>query len=195
MSHVVKAVISSIQPVPVAELDKLVALCKSQKIAKGQHFIDFGQIPRKFAFVEQGLFRYYYGDEKGNQFTKGFFPENSMLSSYSCMISQQGSHLAIQALEDSVIQVVDYYSWMQLYNDHACWSGFLVKVLEKAFMKKESREREFLLYDAEKRYKIFLDAYPGMEKRIKQHLIASYLGITSVALSRIRKNMGVVNTG
>ena len=60
---------------------------------------------------------------------------------------------------------------------------------------KTEREREFLLFDAETRYKSFLNTFPGLERRIKQHLIASYLGITPVALSRIRKKMGFINMG
>ena len=48
---------------------------------------------------------------------------------------------------------------------------------------------EFLLLDAESRYKIFLEEYPTLENRIKQHMIASYLGITPIALSRIKKKM------
>jgi hypothetical protein len=62
--------------------------------------------------------------------------------------------------------------------------------LEKGYCIKEAREREFLLFDAKARYRSFLSTYPGLEKRVKQHLIASYLGITPVALSRVRKKNG-----
>ena len=48
---------------------------------------------------------------------------------------------------------------------------------------------EFLLLDAESRYKIFLEEYSTLENRVKQHMVASYLGITPIALSRIRKKM------
>ncbi|WPP52409.1 Crp/Fnr family transcriptional regulator [Catalinimonas niigatensis] len=98
-------------------------------------------------------------------------------------------------MEDAEILVIDYEAWQNLHAQHRCWSDFLVAVLEKGFITKERREREFLLFDAEKRYTLFLERYPGLDQRIKQHLIASYLGITSVALSRIRKKMGVVNLG
>jgi NADPH:quinone reductase-like Zn-dependent oxidoreductase len=54
-------------------------------------------------------------------------------------------------------------------------------------MKKEKRERDLLLLDAEKRYKDFLIEYPGMDQRIKQGIIASYLGIKPETLSRIRR--------
>jgi len=53
----------------------------------------------------------------------------------------------------------------------------------------------FLLFDAEKRYTLFLQEQPNLDQRIKQNMIASYLGITNVALSRVRKKMGIVNIG
>jgi CRP-like cAMP-binding protein len=68
-------------------------------------------------------------------------------------------------------------------------------LLEKGYCTKEKREREFLLFDAEARYQSFLKSYPGLEKRVKQHQIASYLGITNVSLSRIRRKMGLINIG
>lgn len=162
---------------------------------KGDHFIRAGEVPRKLGFVNQGLFRYYYTDEKGKEFTKGFFPENTFLSSYSAMIQERASYFGIEALEDSTIVTFDIQSWNELLNQHLCWNKLLIAILEKGFVKKENREREFLLFDAEKRYALFLDQYPGLEKRIKQHMIASYLGITDVALSRIRKKIGLVNIG
>jgi CRP-like cAMP-binding protein len=56
-------------------------------------------------------------------------------------------------------------------------------------MIKEKRERDLLLLDAEKRYKNFLNEFPGMDQRIKQGIIASYLGIKPETLSRIRRKI------
>lgn len=56
-------------------------------------------------------------------------------------------------------------------------------------MIKEKRERDLLLLDAETRYKNFLTEFPGMDQRIKQGIIASYLGIKPETLSRIRRKI------
>jgi CRP-like cAMP-binding protein len=69
------------------------------------------------------------------------------------------------------------------------WIKFLLKFIEKGFMIKEKRERDLLLLDAETRYKNFLSEYPGMDQRIKQGIIASYLGIKPETLSRIRRKI------
>jgi CRP-like cAMP-binding protein len=179
----------NITVIPDAEKIKLAKISTRQELVRGTQFIPAGNIPQKFGFVATGLFRYYYTSTKGAEFTKGFFQQGSFIAAYSAMIKQTESHYAIEALEDSVIYVVDYRKWLELYHQHPSWAALLIKLLEKGYMKKEKREREFLLFDAEERYRSFLTEYPGLESRVKQHMVASYLGITPVALSRIRGKM------
>lgn len=181
--------INAIANIPSEEIAKLCSIAVPEKIQKGDAFIREGDLPRKFAFVGSGLFRYYYVNEKGSEFTKGFFPEGNFITSYTAMIKRRPSYYTVQALEDSHLLVIDYPRWQKLYEDNTCWMNLLFALIEKGYMKKESRERELLVLDAEERYRVFLREYPNLEKRIKQHMIASYLGITPVALSRIRKAM------
>src|SRR5690606_8149667 len=153
--------------------------------------------PAKVAFVCKGLFRYLYSDAIGHEFTKGFFPEGDFLVSYSAMIAQTPSWFAIETLEDSVIDAFDYASWQRLYDGHPCWSSLLIAMLQKRYMKKERREQELLTLNAAERYQSFLTEYPMLESRVRQHIVASYLGITPVALSRIRSQSKVqaINIG
>jgi hypothetical protein len=69
------------------------------------------------------------------------------------------------------------------------WVKFLLKFIEKGYIIKEKRERDLLLLDAETRYNDFLCEFPGIDQRIKQGIIASYLGIKPETLSRIRKKI------
>lgn len=178
--------------VPAEQAERLVNFARQVRIRKGEVFIREGEIPRHFAFVNEGLFRYFYLSEDGKELTKGFFSEGAFLSSYSAMIAQRTSYFTIEALEDAEVLSIDYQQWEILRAQHPAWNELLVAVLEKAFMKKEERERQLLLYDAEKRYEIFLEQYPGLIHRVNQRLIASYLGITPVALSRTRKKMAAL---
>jgi len=61
--------------------------------------------------------------------------------------------------------------------------------LDDALVLKEEHACSFKLLDSAERYMQFLAQYPGLEKRVKQYHIASYLGITPVSLSRIRKKL------
>ncbi|MEZ5490437.1 MAG: Crp/Fnr family transcriptional regulator [Gammaproteobacteria bacterium] len=177
------------------QIEKVVPLSRVRTIRKQGCFIREGQQPRSFAFVRSGLFRYFYSDSNGHEFTKGFLQENSFIASYSALIQKRASYFSIQALEESLILEIDYEKWKSLAEKDLCWQKFLLGMLEKGYCIKEAREREFLLLDAEQRYRSFLSTFPTLEKRVKQHVIASYLGITPVALSRLRRNIRSINTG
>jgi CRP-like cAMP-binding protein len=181
--------LNALSRVPNNQVENIVAIAKLQTLKKGASFIKQGEIPRKFAFTIRGLFRYYYMNEKGNEYTRGFFPENTFVSSYSAMSNGRESYFTIEALEDSSFFMINYSDWKELLKQDTCWNYLSMALLEKWFNVKESREREFLLHDAETRYHTFLEVFPGLDKRIKQRYIASYLGITPGALNRIRKEM------
>ena len=179
--------IKSIVDIPKEQENKFCSLISIKQIKKGENFLNKGQSSRTIAFVKSGLFRYYYIDNKGNEFTKGFFVEDSVLTSYSAILEKRSSYFTIQALENSEIEIIDYIKSQKLFVEHPCWNSFLVVQLQKALIMKEEREREFLLFDAEQRYRAFLQQFPNLEKRIKQNIIASYLRLAPESLSRIRK--------
>ncbi|NGP89377.1 Crp/Fnr family transcriptional regulator [Fodinibius halophilus] len=179
--------IKTITDLPAEQEDKFRALISVKNINKGEHFVRAGRNSKTIAFVKKGLFRYYYTSEDGVEFTKGFFDVNSVLSAYDAILENSPAHYSIEALEDAIIEAVDYYKFRQLFSEDPCWNNFLVALLQKGYLAKVRREREFLLMNAEQRYHSFLERYPDLEKRVKQHIIASYIGITPESLSRIRK--------
>lgn len=175
--------------IPEEQEKQFFSLVKVKKIQAGECFVKAGEFSRSVGFVVEGLFRYFYSNEKGGEFTKGFFEESSVLVSYSAILKKRPSYFSIQALEPSVIEVVNFSSFNNLLTGHPCWFSFYFALLQKGYLIKEEREREFLLMDAEERYRAFLNRFPNLEKRIKQNLVASYLGITPESLSRIRRKL------
>jgi CRP-like cAMP-binding protein len=155
-------------------------------LSKGQYFIQAGEVPTTFGFLISGLCRLYYLDPSGTEWTKAFCLANSVVAAYSALLRGEPSRLFIQALEDSSLLVADYAVYQTLTMEHPCWQILNGKLAESLFIKKEQRESELLLDDAPTRYEKFLTEYPGLEARVKQYHIASYLGITPVSLSRIR---------
>jgi CRP-like cAMP-binding protein len=172
-----------------SEISEFTKIARIKTFEKKSYFIREGQIPNELGFVLSGLFRYVYISEQGKELTKVFMPEKSFISSYSAMISQTASFFFIEAIEQSKVLVISNNNWEKLKTQNPKWNLLLIKLLEKGYAVKEKREREFLLLDAESRYKIFLEEYPSLENKVKQNMIASYLGITPIALSRIRKKM------
>ena len=174
---------------PSDRIDDLLSIGKEKSIDASDYFIRAGEIPIKIAFVSKGLFRYVYTNDKGDEFTKAIMPENNFISSYSAMALIKPSYFSIEALEDSQLLEICWSDFILLQKDDIFWVKFLLKFIEKGYIVKEKRERDLLLLDAETRYKNFLAEYPGMDQRVKQGIIASYLGIQPETLSRIRKKI------
>ncbi len=186
MNETLYHVINSMADIPDEQWKNFEKNLIAEKIRKNQFFIKVGEIPGKIGFIVTGLFHYYYINNKGKQYTKQFCPENHFIIPYSAMLSGRESNFYIQALEDSNVLITDHLSWKKLFEQHLCWRILTIKMLEKVYLLHEKREKELLLDSAETRYLAFLKEYPGLEQRLKQYHIASYLGITPVALSRIR---------
>lgn len=180
--------IQSVAVLPSNQEEKFKSLISTAHLEKGENFIRAGESPRKIAFVRDGLFRYYYTSKDGVEYTKGFFDKNNVLSAYDAILENKPSYFTIEALEDSVIESVPYDPFKKLFSADPRWNKFLVALLQKGYLAKVTRERELLLLDATRRYENFLKRYPGLEKRVRQNIIASYLGIAPESLSRIRKN-------
>jgi CRP-like cAMP-binding protein len=88
--------------------------------------------------------------------------------------------------------MVSSYTWQAFYAQMRHDIGFLecyAKFLERIFIVKEERENAFVKHSAERRYLDFCAAYPELKDSIPQQQIASYIGITPVALSRIRQRL------
>jgi len=174
---------------PPERVGELLTIGQERTLSSKEYFIRAGEIPTRFAYVKSGLFRYVYINDNGNEFTKSLIRENQFISSYSAMISRNPSYFFIESLEPSEILIIAYRDWQKLLQSDPFWTEFLLHLIEFGFSKKEKRERDLLLLNAENRYLNFLKEFPGMEKRIKQNIIASYLGIQPESLSRIRKKL------
>ena len=156
---------------------------------KGEYFVQIGDIPAKMGFIWSGLFRVFYQTEQGDERILVFRNENRFLAAFSAFLEGRPSWYGIQALEPSVLLCIHINEYKRLVAEHPYWSQFSRKYVESIFVEKEKREREFLSESAETRYLNFKKNYPNIENRVPQYQVASYLGITPVALSRIRKSL------
>lgn len=182
-------VLQNLVEIPSDEIAKLSRVFQPLTLKNGEFLIRAGEIPTQIGFVVSGILRLYYVNSAGTEFTKSFCPENHFVTAYSALVLNQPAKFFIEALEDSLLLVVDYSQYVQLCAGHSCWQTINHKLVEALFIKKEKREAELLLDDATTRYQKFLKEYPDLENRVKQYHIASYLGISPVSLSRIRKNL------
>ena len=180
------SVLSEYARIPEGEWMKAQELLHVLKIRKGDYFIRVGDEPDKLAFIVAGLFRVFFTTKTGDEKILVFRAENRLLSAYSSFLESTTSKFSIQAVEESVLLYLSLEDYAKLLAEHSCWQTISAKYAELLFIEKEQRENEFLSEDAETRYYNFILHYPDFENRLNQYHIASYIGITPVALSRIR---------
>ena len=161
-------------------------LLKKRKYLTGEYFITVGQIPKKVAFVDNGLFSQYFITDAGDTIIKYFFPEGRILGSIPATLTQTESSFAIVALENSTVLEYDFREFKKLVSKYRDVADFYINYLERHWViEKEPLEVAMKNDTAAKQYSDFLKTYPGLVKRLKKHHIASYLGITPTQLSRI----------
>lgn len=133
-----------------------------------------------------GIVRGYYLDREGNDITHIFILENQ-LHRASFLTSEKPHVCNFEALEDCVALHVN----MRLLADATLESPALLRSyvheLEQALSRKIMRETSLIAQSATERYLALLRDYPGIEARVSQAHIASYLGIKPASLSRIRR--------
>ena len=181
--------LSKFAQIPEYEWNKLLTKLHFLKLKKNEFLIKVEEGPDKMAFIISGIFRVFYNTESGIERILAIRDENCLLSSYSSFLENTQSRFSFQALEDSCLFYISLKSYNELVTSHICWQTISGKYAELLYLEKEKREIEFLTEDAETRYNNFIDKYPTFENRISQYYIASYLGITPVTLSRIRRKI------
>jgi len=170
---------------PPEQWRALGAMLVPKRVAKGERFLDEGEPANPFAVVRSGLLRFFYVDADGSEATKAFRGPCELAAAYSEMLLGIPSRTIIEALEDTEMLVGDYARVSTLYARNPCWQEVGRRIAEHYYVEKERREFELLQLSATERYLRFSQAYPGLLGRIPQYHVASYLGITPVALSRI----------
>jgi CRP-like cAMP-binding protein len=174
------------------ETSVLSGIFKPVRIEKDEFFIRQGDWPTRLGYVVRGAFRSYIVTEDGNDVTKYFYIEKSILFSYAAYIQKTESTSSIQALEDSEILTVNMDDLEKALNSDPDLANLFKNKLDDVMIMKDRQASSFKLLDSADRYRQFLMDYPGLENRVKQYHLASYLGITPVSLSRIRKKMNLI---
>jgi CRP-like cAMP-binding protein len=132
------------------------------------------------------LVRHYYVDSRGRESVKAFRGPGEFSAPYAEIILRKPSRTFIQALAPTELLTFDVTRFDALAEDSLELQRLARRFVEQHFVAKEQREYEFLQLSAEERYRQFCAERPEHLSHIPQHQVASYIGITPVALSRIR---------
>lgn len=140
-------------------------------------------------YILEGCLRSYYMDIHGKEHTVQFGIKDWWISDYTGYFSNSKSIMNIEVIQDAILYKLSKSDKEHLYSQIPRVESFFRKKLEKAFAAFQKRILSNLSQTAAQRYTTFINTYPNIEKKIKNYHIASYLGITTESLSRIRKDL------
>ena len=170
------------------EADFFVSHFTERKVKKRQFIIQPDFIAKYRVYVVQGTFKAFVIGNDGQENTISLAMDGWWISDPNSYIYQQPATMFVEALEDSLILQLDFENEQILKSHSHKFETFFRTVAERGLAFMQRRLIASLTLAAEERYEQFAEKYPDFLQRVPQFAIASYLGMTTQYLSRIRKN-------
>jgi CRP-like cAMP-binding protein len=168
------------------EAELFAASFEEVKVRKRQFIVQPNFTNQHRSFVIEGAFRSYAITDNGQDHTLQFAIENWWVSDFNSYIYQHPATLFIVALEDSILLQIEYEKEQELKKSNHKFETFFRIMAEKGLAFEHRRILFDLTHDAETRYENFLLNYPNFLQRVPQYALASYLGMSTEFLSRLR---------
>lgn len=146
--------------------------------------LDEGKVSDRMFFVKSGALRVFFYQD-GREITLEFILENQAVSSFESFLNAARSEFIIETLEPSTVYEMHVDIFRKLMENQEFQQTFH-PLFYRRFSEINNRLISFIKDSPQKRYEQLLKERPELLLRFPQHYIASYLGITSVSLSRIR---------
>lgn len=153
-----------------------------------QAVLKAGETEHYLRFIASGTVRLYIPDEE-SECTFGFVFADGFVSAYDSFLTQQPSVYTIEALSETHYWQIHRDDLEQVYAHTSVGNVIGRKSAESLFLVKAQRELSLLTQTAEERYLALFKNRPELLKTIPLKYIASYIGVTPQALSRIRKRV------
>ena len=159
-----------------------------EEFPKNYILLNAGQIENYLSFIETGITRSYIPKEE-NDLTFSFAFDKNFVSAYDSFITQQASTYNIETLTKTILWRLSYSDLQYIYSETEVGNTIGRYASEELFLKKSKREISLLNDTAEQRYLNLFTEQPHLLMHIPLKFIASFVGVTPQALSRIRKRI------
>lgn len=185
------ALACGLAPVSEAAFAPLLRALECRDLAAGEALLHTGQGDTREFFVLSGLVRLSVGDAQGREVTLGFCAAPGVLPPSITRTCDGRSRVDATALEPSRVAGFDTGLLTETMLSEPSVQRWGDAVLRAELLRKADREWQLAALPAAERLQRLRAAMPGLEQRVAHRLIASYLGVTPVTLSRLRRPLGV----
>jgi CRP-like cAMP-binding protein len=171
------------------EFLKCFSVMVPRRIRKDAYLLQEGEPARFLAFVTKGCLRAYTIDKKGQEHILQFALEGWWISDLYGFLTGKPSTTFIDALDESDVLLIDFPSYESLCAEIPGLEHYFRLLLQSNYIATHRRVLASISKSAEEQYLQLLEDQPVITSRVAQRHIASYLGITPEALSRIRNRI------
>mgnify|MGYP003969372507 FL=1 len=168
---------------------KIMEIFKEKKYTKKDKVSFYGEISTKFYILKSGIMRSFYKDEKGKENIRFLHNGPTVVGSFYSLILNKPSTITYDCLTDCTLLECDFKVFKRLAKNNVELSNLYNSILEKNYLDMENRIHDLTSLDATELYLKLKSESPEIEKLIPLYHIASYLNVTPVQLSRIRRDL------
>lgn len=179
------------QVLPFDEPEILNYICQFSEIrhyGKGEGIYGIGEVQAKIYMLLEGIVQFYFLDETQERITDSFF-SGPWITVNTCEIylwEQAPSVTATEAVTDCLIWEMAMEKVTQLMQLYPKMVKFYIEGLEKALCLQNEINKKRLYLSGIKRYEWFCEKWPEIDQLASNHQIATFLGMRSESLSRLR---------
>jgi CRP-like cAMP-binding protein len=153
-------------------------------------FLKHNEIENHISFIESGVVRLYIPKEDpAKEITFGFCFKDEFVSAYDSFLTQKPSAYQLQTLAETKMLSISYDNLQSVYQSTQLGNLIGRLTAERLYLIKSKREQNLLNLSAKERYLNLFKERPELLKEVPLKYISSYIGVTSQALSRIRKRL------
>lgn len=171
------------------EIEKFLSLCRFQTFQPKDFLGKQGEVCHDIFFIIKGTTRSLIIDTAGEEHTIHFSLENQFICDYTSFMLQTPATNSIQAVEETEVVVLPRYAIEWGYNNLQQGDKMGRLIAEYYFIYFDNRLKNQYLFTPAQRYENLSKVFPNIHNRVPQHMIASYLGVSPVHLSRLKKSL------
>ena len=183
------ALLATYAPVKPASLALILDNCTCKKLEKNEHLSLAGKKDAHEYFLLAGVVHRYVFNEEGEVVSTGFYLSKTVLTPHFARTIAGKSIFSLQALTDTLLAEMPVKILDALRYSYDDIRAFGLKVVEQELLKSLSGDIAHRSLSARDRLLAFRKNYPNLENLVPHTLIASYLGVTPVSFSRLRKEL------
>lgn len=180
--------ILDIYPISDSSIESMINDMEYLEVPKGHILLKASKVENYIYFLVKGIARAFSLINE-RELTFWFGQEGSIILSYNSYIHGKPGYENIELLEDSKLFKLSISKIQQLYLEHIEIANWGRKLAEFELLKTEELFISRQISSATERYRKLLRTQPELLQRVRLGLIASYLGVTQVSLSRIRSEV------